>query len=516
MQLQKKTFCIGILSAALALCAFDASAAAKPAATPSKPSTQTKIPSQPVSKKPTRTIAPPVNLLAPFQGESLVDACRPRPGAYIELGHCTDLNMDLSQIDPAYIGDWSPRNSGLVGETLTIEGRNLPEMELKLAGQLLVRVGYAPNLITYLLPDTPVTGPLVARRLTDGRSATLVQNYVVSAPEAPHAFDFFEPSSSQFSWTNAHLLALGGYLLYEDDLKKYEDAFGTTANGTCQTFTCRYKAMMKSFGMQRVDLVDPANIGPLAPEFVPYADTQAAVMSNDNLVIVTFRGTEINVSDIITDITFNPVAPPEGWVPEELSAQFLPLYFMRIHAGFKTAFDLMYPQVKSKVEQHLGSGKHVWVTGHSLGGALAALTAYGLSNDGIAVEGVHTFGTPHVGNSFWHQAHESVPYRTWRWVIEGDPVPMLLYTPLELINDILLGYTHVGIVNNIYTDPSVPVYRRVVVDDEEKLFGFEPSGLWEEHSQYDQEIFREIERRRNGGGIDADAFAAMPQPAGGF
>ena len=93
------------------------------------------------------------------------------------------------------------------------------------------------------------------------------------------------------------------------------------------------------------------------------------------------------------------------------------------------------------------SNKKIWVTGHSLGGAVPILFAFRLQHEGkVDVQGVHTFGAPAVGDINWKNAIAGEILSIQRWVLEGDPAPHPL-VPL------IMGeprYYHVGMINNLY------------------------------------------------------------------
>ena len=68
----------------------------------------------------------------------------------------------------------------------------------------------------------------------------------------------------------------------------------------------------------------------------------------------------------------------------------------------------------------------VFVTGHSLGGALALLAAWRLQRQMISIHNVYTFGAPMVGNEAAANAYEKeFPNRIYRYVDFGDMVPQL-------------------------------------------------------------------------------------------
>ena len=71
--------------------------------------------------------------------------------------------------------------------------------------------------------------------------------------------------------------------------------------------------------------------------------------------------------------------------------------------------------------------QQVWVTGHSLGGALAVLLAATLMETGIKVSGLYTFGAPRVGDEeFANRLNDELSDGAhWRVVNEEDLVPHL-------------------------------------------------------------------------------------------
>lgn len=85
----------------------------------------------------------------------------------------------------------------------------------------------------------------------------------------------------------------------------------------------------------------------------------------------------------------------------------------------------------------------LYVTGHSLGGALAVLAAERLTACGYPVMEVHTFGGPRVGDYAWAQAYEArLGRRTWRHAYCCDIVTRVPW--------LWQGYWHVG--QHVYYD----------------------------------------------------------------
>lgn len=82
-------------------------------------------------------------------------------------------------------------------------------------------------------------------------------------------------------------------------------------------------------------------------------------------------------------------------------------------------------------------GLPLFVTGHSLGGALAVITALALVESGISVEAVFTFGMPRPGNAVFAERYErSLGARTYRLVYGDDLVATVAPSGI--------GFRHVG------------------------------------------------------------------------
>ena len=110
-------------------------------------------------------------------------------------------------------------------------------------------------------------------------------------------------------------------------------------------------------------------------------DTQAFLMANNEVMILTFTGTQ-SIQDWLTDFSIKFVKGPFG----------------RTHRGFLQALNYILPDIKKAIAKFHYRGQSFWITGHSLGGALAVLTAAHLVERRFKVDGLYTFGQPRVGN----------------------------------------------------------------------------------------------------------------------
>ncbi len=126
-----------------------------------------------------------------------------------------------------------------------------------------------------------------------------------------------------------------------------------------------------------------------------------------SFAVLAFRGTEKNKRDIFTD----------------LSARFYDTADGKAHQGFAKAFE----SVEGHLRKSLGelSLNHpdlqIFITGHSLGGALATAATHTLEKD-FLISACYTFGSPRVGTAEWS---DSVKTPIYRVVNSADGVPMV-------------------------------------------------------------------------------------------
>jgi len=90
-----------------------------------------------------------------------------------------------------------------------------------------------------------------------------------------------------------------------------------------------------------------------------------------------------------------------------------------VHRGFHTVARVIYADAR----QRLIPTYKTWFTGHSLGGAVAAILATYLDRDGYAIGGVYTFGQPKFTNPEGVRRYAYLP--VLRVVYQNDAVAML-------------------------------------------------------------------------------------------
>ncbi|MEO1297106.1 MAG: lipase family protein [Cyanobacteria bacterium J06636_16] len=97
-----------------------------------------------------------------------------------------------------------------------------------------------------------------------------------------------------------------------------------------------------------------------------------------------------------------------------------------VHRGFQEAWESVEKRVVIQLKKWWTPDKYFWITGHSLGGALASLAAISLEYQGFKVNGLYTFGQPRVGDwKFTRQVNVRMCNRMFRYVNNNDVVPMV-------------------------------------------------------------------------------------------
>jgi len=90
----------------------------------------------------------------------------------------------------------------------------------------------------------------------------------------------------------------------------------------------------------------------------------------------------------------------------------------KVHKGFHRAFTDAQTDIEKLLEKT--DGLPLYVTGHSLGGAVAVMATWYFARDTLAA--CYTFGAPRVGNHAFNDAFKTPIYRT---VNAFDPVPLV-------------------------------------------------------------------------------------------
>ena len=186
--------------------------------------------------------------------------------------------------------------------------------------------------------------------------------------------------------------------------------------------------------------------------------------NEDPYVVIAFRGTEKKISDWLTDAR----AIPKEEGTTKVHTGFLEALTLNTGEDGKTALDKVKEILdSSEAKDANGEPLRLFITGHSLGGALALLTTKLLAPD---VNGAcYTFGAPRIANYEYFERVKTPVYRVVNssdivprvppgaplelllkllqilsWLTGWSPVISRLIDKLESVLDRLKGYRHFG------------------------------------------------------------------------
>lgn len=179
----------------------------------------------------------------------------------------------------------------------------------------------------------------------------------------------------------------------------------------------------------------------LEAKLISVDNTQVYVAQNDAAVVVAFRGSESPTSldgfkDWLLTNANNYLIIPEGQSGTDFAAAGVGA---RFHRGFMDALEMIWGPLSAALNTAIKTKERpLWITGHSLGGALALLAAWRLRRNFLEVHEIVTFGAPMIGNDAAAKAFEmELSGKIFRYVDLNDVVPHLPSVSL-LAN----AYTH--------------------------------------------------------------------------
>lgn len=160
-------------------------------------------------------------------------------------------------------------------------------------------------------------------------------------------------------------------------------------------------------------------------EVVPFDknSSEAALIKHKDYIVAAFRGT-------------NELA--DWW--DNVNAFSSPGPFGEVHQGFQGALMDVWPAMRAKLREFRHKSPTplpLWLTGHSLGGAMATLAAAQLIRADEPFNGVYTFGQPRCGDrDFARIFNIEAKNRFFRFQNNNDIVTRC---PARI-----MGYSHVG------------------------------------------------------------------------
>ena len=154
----------------------------------------------------------------------------------------------------------------------------------------------------------------------------------------------------------------------------------------------------------------------------PATDTQAFLVVNTRhqFAVLAFRGTEVTKKrDLATDAMVLKISS----IAEKV----------RIHGGFQKAYDSVSGQIEKSLAEKL-NGMPLYITGHSLGAALATVATISIEQKKYfrdQIGACYTFGSPRVGTKSLDLDFRSPIYR----IVNTTDIVTMVPT---------LGYRHIG------------------------------------------------------------------------
>jgi|GEM_PF-687765 len=177
------------------------------------------------------------------------------------------------------------------------------------------------------------------------------------------AFSQFNAKTTQWNIANARGLVYAANL-----------AYGASVPGI------QAGAAPWGFKTGRVTVIAPSN-----------TVLQAVVLGGDDRIVVAFRGTRPDqLHDWMADFEISQSPFTDYFTAPDVGS---------VHDGFAQLLAKSWPAVRDAVRGFQDNGQSLWITGHSLGGALAVLaTAAFTFAERMPVNGLYTFGQPRVGD----------------------------------------------------------------------------------------------------------------------
>jgi predicted lipase len=207
-------------------------------------------------------------------------------------------------------------------------------------------------------------------------------------------------------------------------LDLYEDALGDVRNAQALAVASELAYMPQAEG-------GPAYKEKLGLEatLISVGNTQVYVAQNDNHIVAAFRGTESpatldGLKDWLLTNAANYLILPEGRMGTDFAAAGVGA---RFHQGFVNAIsDVWDPLITAVQAERKRLDRPLWLTGHSLGGALAVLGGWLFDRKFTPVHQIYTYGGPMVGNEDAARAiNKALGSKIFRYVDGVDPVPKL-------------------------------------------------------------------------------------------
>jgi predicted lipase len=216
-------------------------------------------------------------------------------------------------------------------------------------------------------------------------------------------------------------------------LELHEDAFGDWRNAQFLAVASTLAYEPEATGRPHFQ----EQLG-LDARLITVSNTEAYVGTNDDHIVLAFRGTEgpdtiDGLKDILLSDARELLIVPSGRLGTDFIAAGVGA---RMHQGFVSSLADIWDPVEAAVTAEMKKAERpLWITGHSLGGALALLAGWLFLRKFVNVHQIYTFGAPMIGNREALAGFDKrLKGKVFRYVDSNDPVPQLPTVSL-LAND---------------------------------------------------------------------------------
>jgi len=168
-----------------------------------------------------------------------------------------------------------------------------------------------------------------------------------------------------------------------------------------------------------------AGLGATVLSFSGKTSTQAYVAESHDWIVLAFRGTQVD--DFLSSVI--------DWSVDALVVPILDGHNNLVHAGFFAGVKEVWADVVAHISGlQAERPRPLWITGHSLGAALATLAANLCSDQPkqLGLKGLYTYGSPRVGDEGFGKR---IPCKVWRFRNNSD---IVTHVPIGIV------FRHVG------------------------------------------------------------------------
>ena len=174
--------------------------------------------------------------------------------------------------------------------------------------------------------------------------------------------------------------------------------------------------------------------------FISNKGAEAYIFEDKENIVIACRGTEPKqIKDIKADLQIKRVPADTG--------------IGKVHRGFKLYTDKIWDKLVDAIKNSKRENKELWITGHSLGGAMATVMAKRCAEtDELKTPTmVFTYGSPRVGNGDYVNSIDQALVHH-RFMNDGDIVTKIPTAPF---------YFHCGALHHISKNGEVSTYHKI-------------------------------------------------------